>query len=101
MAMASSTVSRRRASSSGVGCTPMGMWKTKMELVPKELAKLDTLLLRPVMIDEMMMTVDTPMTTPRIVSVERRPLLRSEATAIAMVSRMFPKLTASFPSALR
>ena len=57
-----------RASCSVVGRTPMtGMWKTQNTLEPSELTQSATRLLSPLMTDEMVITVVTPMTMPRMV----------------------------------
>jgi hypothetical protein len=61
-----------RVSISVVGFTPIsGMWKTQKTLVPSEVTQSETRLLRPLMTEEMVMTVVTPMTMPRMVSPER------------------------------
>jgi hypothetical protein len=86
-ATTSSRVSFLRASCSMVGRTPMtGMWKTQKTLEPSELTQSETRLLRPLMTDEMVMTVVTPMTMPRTVSPERSLFVLSVSKAILMDS---------------
>src|SRR5271165_5961528 len=96
MATASSRVIRLRASISVVGRTPMtGMWKTQRTLEPMELTQVCTLLLRPLMIEEIVMTVVTPMTMPRMVRPERSLLTRTVSRAILMDSPELPNCIAN------
>ncbi len=67
-----------------------GMWKTQMTLEPSELTQSETRLLRPLMTEEMVMTVVTPMTMPRTVKPERSLFVRSVSRAILMDSRVCP-----------
>ena len=75
--MTSSMLSFLRASISVVGRTPMtGMWNTQNTLLPSELTNSCTRLFSPLMTDEMVMTVVTPMTMPRMVRPERSLFVR-------------------------
>ena len=84
-------VSFLRVSCSVVGLTPItGMWKTQKTLEPRELTKSETRLLSPLMTEEMVITVVTPMTMPRMVSPERSLFARSVSSAILMDSLVCP-----------
>ena len=80
-----------RVNCSVVGRTPMtGMWKTQMTFEPMELIQSATRLLSPLITDEMVMTVVTPMTMPRMVNPERSLLALSVLRAILTDSRVCP-----------
>jgi hypothetical protein len=51
----------------------------------QRVGEVETRLLRPLMTDEMVITVVTPMTMPRTVSPERSLLVRSVSSAILMI----------------
>src|ERR1700691_269472 len=101
IAFASSTVSILRASISAVGRTPMmGRRPIQNTFDPSELMKLETRLLIPFTTDEMAITVETPMTIPRIVNPERSLLVRTVSSAIFTDSRVCPVLF-TFPLAMQ
>src|SRR5271157_6362789 len=77
-----------------VGRTPItGMWKTQKTFDPSELTQSETRLLSPLMTDEMVITVVTPITMPRMVNPERSLLARRVSRAILMDSRVCPCAT--------
>ena len=63
-----------------------GKRKMKRTLEPSDWTRSPTLLFRPLTTDEMMMTVMTPMTMPRMVSPLRSLLVRRVSSAILTVS---------------
>ena len=58
--------------------------------MPSELTKSETRLLSPLMTDEMVITVVTPMTMPRMVKPERSLFVLSVSSAILTDSRVCP-----------
>ena len=84
-------VSFFRVNCSVVGRTPMtGIWKTQKTLEPSELTKSFTRLLTPLMTDEMVITVVTPITMPRTVSPERSLFVLRVSRAILTDSAVCP-----------
>jgi hypothetical protein len=80
-----------RASISIVGRTPItGMWNTQITFEPNWATKSLTRLLTPLMTDEIVITVETPMTMPRMVNPERSLFVRSVCSAIFTDSRVCP-----------
>jgi hypothetical protein len=77
-----------RDSISVVGFTPItGKRKTHSTFVPKEATSVETDEFSPLITDEIVMTVITPMTMPRIVSPERSLFARKVSSAIFTDSR--------------
>ncbi len=78
-----------RASISAVGRTPIiGSRPIQNTFDPSELIKLETRLLIPFTTDEIAMTVETPITIPRIVNPERSLFVRTVSSAIFTDSRV-------------
>ena len=67
-----------------------GIWNTQNTFEPSELTQSLTRLFKPLMTEEMVMTVVTPMTMPRMVNPERSLLVRSVMSAILTDSRVCP-----------
>src|ERR1017187_2232068 len=80
-----------RVSCSVVGRTPItGMWKTQKTFEPRELTQSETRLFSPLMTDEIVITVVTPITIPRIVNPDRSLLALNVSSAILTDSRVCP-----------
>src|SRR5579871_5937969 len=71
-----------------------------MTLVPKEVIQSETRLLSPLMTEEMVITVVTPMTMPRMVRPERSLFTLSVSSASLTDSRVWPRDMKNEPSAL-
>ena len=80
-----------RDSISVVGRTPItGIWNTQKTFEPSELTQSLTRLFNPLMTDEIVMTVVTPITMPSTVSPERSLFVRSVSSAILTDSSVCP-----------
>src|SRR5664279_2867572 len=79
-----------------VGRTPItGIWKTQMTFEPTDFTSSSTLLLSPLMTEEMVMTVVTPITMPRMVRPERNLVVRGQygyASAVLFVAQSLDRV---------